>query len=147
MAKGKLTWHWSFQHRLQLTLGRFFFISGGDESVINSSPLLRVVDACWAMRWGQCTLQDLRCREPPRIPRPAAADKPGERRGRGESRSERDRGYCLGDDSLGFYAEKIMQFAVWLVGLMCHLSAFVREALQDQLHPKQGSVFCTYDGD
>lgn len=41
-----------------------------------------------------------------------------------------------------------MQFAIWLVGLMCHLSAFVRETLQYQLHPKQGSVFflaCEYD--
>uniref|UniRef100_A0A669EPM2 ADAM metallopeptidase with thrombospondin type 1 motif 20 n=1 Tax=Oreochromis niloticus TaxID=8128 RepID=A0A669EPM2_ORENI len=32
-----------------------------------------------------------------------------------------------------------MQFAIWLVGLMCHLSAFVRETLQYQLHPKQES--------
>ncbi|XP_034031983.1 A disintegrin and metalloproteinase with thrombospondin motifs 20 [Thalassophryne amazonica] len=30
-----------------------------------------------------------------------------------------------------------MQFAIWLVGLTCHLSAFVRDALQYQLHPKQ----------
>lgn len=92
------------------------------------------------MRWGQCTLQDLRCRERPRIPRPAA-DKPGGKERQRGSRSERDWGYCFGDDSPGFFAEGIMQFAIWLVGLMCHLSAFVRETLQYQLHPKQGSVF------
>uniref|UniRef100_A0A4W6FLL5 ADAM metallopeptidase with thrombospondin type 1 motif 20 n=1 Tax=Lates calcarifer TaxID=8187 RepID=A0A4W6FLL5_LATCA len=32
-----------------------------------------------------------------------------------------------------------MQFAIWLVGLMCHLSAFVRDTLQYRLHPKQES--------
>ncbi|KAJ4937596.1 hypothetical protein JOQ06_002229, partial [Pogonophryne albipinna] len=32
-----------------------------------------------------------------------------------------------------------MQFAIWLVGLMCHLSALVRETLQHRLHPKQES--------
>ncbi|KAG8012798.1 A disintegrin and metalloproteinase with thrombospondin motifs 20 [Nibea albiflora] len=30
-----------------------------------------------------------------------------------------------------------MQFAIWLVGLMCHLSALVRDTLQYRLHPKQ----------
>ena len=32
-----------------------------------------------------------------------------------------------------------MQLAVWLVGLMCHLSALLRDTLQHRLHPKQGS--------
>uniref|UniRef100_A0A3Q3JML9 Peptidase M12B domain-containing protein n=1 Tax=Monopterus albus TaxID=43700 RepID=A0A3Q3JML9_MONAL len=32
-----------------------------------------------------------------------------------------------------------MQFAVWLVGLMCHLSALVGGTLQYRLHPKQES--------
>uniref|UniRef100_UPI0037E8F759 A disintegrin and metalloproteinase with thrombospondin motifs 20 n=1 Tax=Semicossyphus pulcher TaxID=241346 RepID=UPI0037E8F759 len=32
-----------------------------------------------------------------------------------------------------------MQFAIWLVGLMCHLSALVRDTLQHRLHPKQES--------
>ncbi|GLD58953.1 A disintegrin and metalloproteinase with thrombospondin motifs 20-like protein [Lates japonicus] len=32
-----------------------------------------------------------------------------------------------------------MQFAIWLVGLMCHLSALVRDTLQYRLHPKQES--------
>ncbi|XP_068168609.1 A disintegrin and metalloproteinase with thrombospondin motifs 20 isoform X1 [Antennarius striatus] len=32
-----------------------------------------------------------------------------------------------------------MQFAIWLVGLMCHLSALVRHTLQHRLHPKQES--------
>lgn len=31
-----------------------------------------------------------------------------------------------------------MQFAIWLLGLTCHLSALVRDALQHRLHPKQG---------
>uniref|UniRef100_A0A4W5MGN4 ADAM metallopeptidase with thrombospondin type 1 motif 20 n=1 Tax=Hucho hucho TaxID=62062 RepID=A0A4W5MGN4_9TELE len=30
-----------------------------------------------------------------------------------------------------------MQFAIWLVGLMCHLSALVRNSLEYRLHPKQ----------
>uniref|UniRef100_A0A4W5QA44 ADAM metallopeptidase with thrombospondin type 1 motif 20 n=1 Tax=Hucho hucho TaxID=62062 RepID=A0A4W5QA44_9TELE len=33
-----------------------------------------------------------------------------------------------------------MQFAIWLVGLMCHLSALVRNSLEYRLHPKQGSL-------
>uniref|UniRef100_A0A8C7J919 ADAM metallopeptidase with thrombospondin type 1 motif 20 n=1 Tax=Oncorhynchus kisutch TaxID=8019 RepID=A0A8C7J919_ONCKI len=32
-----------------------------------------------------------------------------------------------------------MQFAIWLVGLMCHLSALVRNSLEYRLHPKQES--------
>nr|XP_046249772.1 A disintegrin and metalloproteinase with thrombospondin motifs 20 isoform X1 [Scatophagus argus] len=32
-----------------------------------------------------------------------------------------------------------MQFAIWLVGLMCHLSTLVRDTLQYRLHPKQES--------
>uniref|UniRef100_A0A3P8V9E5 ADAM metallopeptidase with thrombospondin type 1 motif 20 n=1 Tax=Cynoglossus semilaevis TaxID=244447 RepID=A0A3P8V9E5_CYNSE len=32
-----------------------------------------------------------------------------------------------------------MRFAIWLVGLMCHLSALVRDTLQHRLHPKQES--------
>lgn len=32
-----------------------------------------------------------------------------------------------------------MQFAIWLVGLMCHLSALVRDTLQHRMHPKQES--------
>ncbi|XP_031421068.1 A disintegrin and metalloproteinase with thrombospondin motifs 20 [Clupea harengus] len=32
-----------------------------------------------------------------------------------------------------------MQFAIWLVGLMCHLSALVRNSRTYQLHPKQES--------
>lgn len=31
-----------------------------------------------------------------------------------------------------------MQFAIWLVGLMCHLSTLVRDTLPHRLHPKQG---------
>lgn len=31
-----------------------------------------------------------------------------------------------------------MQFAIWLLGLMCHLSALVRDTLQHRLHPRQG---------
>lgn len=58
-----------------------------------------------------------------------------------------DRGYCLGDDSPGVFAEGIMQFAIWLVGLMCHLSALVRDTLQYRLHPKQGSVLFWFMGD
>uniref|UniRef100_A0A667WKB6 ADAM metallopeptidase with thrombospondin type 1 motif 20 n=1 Tax=Myripristis murdjan TaxID=586833 RepID=A0A667WKB6_9TELE len=30
-----------------------------------------------------------------------------------------------------------MQFAIWLVGLMCHLSALVRDSFEYRLHPKQ----------
>lgn len=33
-----------------------------------------------------------------------------------------------------------MQFAIWLVGLMCHLSALVRDTLPHRLHPKQGKT-------
>ncbi|KAG7523508.1 A disintegrin and metalloproteinase with thrombospondin motifs 20-like [Solea senegalensis] len=32
-----------------------------------------------------------------------------------------------------------MQFAIWLVGLTCHLSALVRDTQQHRLHPKQES--------
>ncbi|XP_056454312.1 A disintegrin and metalloproteinase with thrombospondin motifs 20 [Gadus chalcogrammus] len=32
-----------------------------------------------------------------------------------------------------------MQFAIWLLGLMCHLSALVRNSLEYRLHPKQES--------
>ncbi|XP_046889139.1 A disintegrin and metalloproteinase with thrombospondin motifs 20 [Hypomesus transpacificus] len=32
-----------------------------------------------------------------------------------------------------------MQFAIWLVGLMCHLSALVRSSLEYRLHPNQES--------
>lgn len=45
-----------------------------------------------------------------------------------------------------------MQFAIWLVGLMCHLSTLVRDTLPHRLHPKQGrirfmsdSLWCVYD--
>lgn len=45
-----------------------------------------------------------------------------------------------------------MQFAIWLVGLMCHLSALVRDTLPHRLHPKQGKIWflgdtlrCVYD--
>lgn len=56
------------------------------------------------------------------------------------SRSGTDgRGDWLGDIP-GFFAEEIMQFAIWLVALMCHLTAFVRDTLQYRLHPKQGRV-------
>lgn len=33
-----------------------------------------------------------------------------------------------------------MQFAIWLVGLMCHLSTLVRDTLPHRLHPKQGKI-------
>ncbi|XP_075869265.1 A disintegrin and metalloproteinase with thrombospondin motifs 20-like, partial [Nelusetta ayraudi] len=33
-----------------------------------------------------------------------------------------------------------MQFAIWLLGLMCHLSALVRDTLQHRLHPRQESL-------
>eukprot|EP00066_Takifugu_rubripes_P016653 XP_011605919.1 PREDICTED: A disintegrin and metalloproteinase with thrombospondin motifs 20 [Takifugu rubripes] len=33
-----------------------------------------------------------------------------------------------------------MQFAIWLVGLMCHLSTLVRDTLPHRLHPKQESL-------
>lgn len=33
-----------------------------------------------------------------------------------------------------------MQFAIWLVGLMCHLSTLVRDTLPHRLHPKQGRI-------
>ncbi|KAJ3596480.1 hypothetical protein NHX12_002887 [Muraenolepis orangiensis] len=32
-----------------------------------------------------------------------------------------------------------MQFAIWLLGLVCHLSALVRNSLEYRLHPKQES--------
>lgn len=69
---------------------------------------------------------------------------------KGEGEGEplgRDWGYCLGDDSPGFFAEEIMHFAIWLVGLMCHLSALVRDTLQYRLHPKQGSVLFWFRSD
>lgn len=93
------------------------------------------------MRWGQCTLQELRRREPPQNPRPVA-DKPRSRqRERGESARETGEGTGLGDDSPGSSAEGTMQFAIWLVGLMCHLSTLVRDTLPHRLHPKQGRIW------
>lgn len=95
------------------------------------------------MQWGQCTLQDLRCEEAPQSPQPVAADKPGEGRGSGaEGVVEpwgRHGGNCLGENTARDYpGQEIMRFAIWLVGLMCHLSALVRDTLQHRLHPKQG---------
>uniref|UniRef100_A0A8C7JB41 ADAM metallopeptidase with thrombospondin type 1 motif 20 n=1 Tax=Oncorhynchus kisutch TaxID=8019 RepID=A0A8C7JB41_ONCKI len=37
-----------------------------------------------------------------------------------------------------------MQFAIWLVGLMCHLSALVRNSLEYRLHPKQGRLLISF---
>ncbi|CAG5957760.1 unnamed protein product [Menidia menidia] len=68
---------------------------------------------------------------------------PGRAPGRGGGRSARDGGYFLGEDSRGgegggvSFSEEIMQFAIWLVGLTCHLSALVRETQQHRLHLKQ----------
>lgn len=86
-------------------------------------------------------MQELRRREPPQNPRPVA-DKPrSEAEGEGGVRSgETGEGTGLGDDSPGSSAEGTMQFAIWLVGLMCHLSALVRDTLPHRLHPKQGRI-------
>ena len=58
-------------------------------------------------------------------------------KGRGSTGSSlgRDGGYFALE---GFFAGGIMQFAMWLLGLTCHLSALVRDTLQYRLHPKQG---------
>lgn len=86
-------------------------------------------------------MQELRRREPPQNPRPVA-DKPRSRqRERGGIRSgETGEGTGLGDDSPGSSAEGTMQFAIWLVGLMCQLSTLVRDTLPHRLHPKQGRI-------
>lgn len=60
-------------------------------------------------------------------------------RERGAAR-ESQRVLCSETTAWGLFAEEIMQFAIWLVALMCHLSAFVQGTLQYRLHPKQGSV-------
>lgn len=63
----------------------------------------------------------------------------GKRRGRG---GEPARGETEGtalETTARVSSEEIMQFAIWLVGLMCHLSVLVRDTLQYRLHPKQGS--------
>ena len=74
----------------------------------------------------------------------AAEEGEGER---GEPLGRRRRVTALETTARGFFLRggEIMQFAIWLVGLMCHLSALVRETLQHRLHPKQGSVVFWFD--
>lgn len=92
-------------------------------------------------------MRDLRCRERPPIPRPVA-DKRGQRERVRRvgwrwwwwwwSRSAETALTAVESYSRGLFAEEIMQFAIWLLGLTCHLSLLVRVALQQRLHPKQG---------
>lgn len=74
----------------------------------------------------------------------AAEEGEGER---GEPLGRRRRVTALETTARGFFLRggEIMQFAIWLVGLMCHLSALVRETLQHRLHPKQGCVVFWFD--
>lgn len=83
---------------------------------------------------------------PPRDRRPVADEPRGDEHGRGRQGKDapdgtrpdgtEGRGYRLGDEQpLG---GGTMQFAIWLLGLMCHLSALVRDTLQHRLHPRQG---------